>query len=366
MRPLVLRTMPLVILSGYPCSGKSLFALQLSEYLTSQGQNAVIVNEESLGISKAEGYKDSAAEKVTRASLRSSVDHLLAGDTTVILDSLNYIKGYRYELYCVARSTRAPHCVCWVECDEQVSSRWNGARAAEEAYGELILKDLRLRFEVPSEKNKWDCPLFKVNMTPAEHVTSSSSAAEPANSAHADEYIIAPEATVFSSFRKKGGSGSSSNSTVVSRAASTTIPVDPLHSKAIYVSGSLAQVKVMSGSSPAESAAAIHKFLVGAPLPVPNSATAHMARSDTDLLYELDRVSQRVTQTLMTHQAECLEGTPVVFSEYQRTMTLHRHVGLAELQRHRRQFVKVSAGLAGYRGATEIGAGYVDYLSVQL
>lgn len=360
--------MPLVMLSGYPCSGKTRFAQQLSEYLVGQGQSVLIVNEESLGISKAEGYKSSAAEKVTRSSLRSSVDHLLAGDTTVILDSLNYIKGYRYELYCVARSMRTPHCVCWVECDEKVSSRWNSERAAGETYDELILKDLRLRFEVPSEKNKWDCPLFKVNMTPIELAISNSSlsSAEPASSTSIEE-TVALEATVFSSFRKKGNSGgSNSNSTVVSRAASTSIPVDPLKSKAIYFSGSLVEVKAMSGAGVDECAAAIHKYLSGAPLPVPNSATARIARSDTDLLYELDRVSQQVTQTLMTHQTESLEGTPVVFSEYQRTMTLLRHVGLAELQRHRRQFVKVSAGLAGYKGSAEIGAGYIDYLSIQL
>ena len=321
-----------------------------------------------MGICKADGYISSSAEKVTRASLRSSVDHLLTGDTTVILDSLNYIKGYRYELYCVARSMRTPHCVCWVECDEKVSLQWNSERAAGDAYGELILKDLRLRFEVPSEKNKWDCPLFKVNMTPLELAapTSSSSSAEPTSSTAVDE-TAALKATVFSSFRKKGNNGgSSSNTTVVSRAASTLIPVDPLESKAIYFSGSLAEVRTMSGASAHECAAAIHKYLSGAPLPVPNSATARIARSDTDLLYELDRVSQKVTQTLITHQAESLEGTPVVFSDYQRTMTLHRHVGLAELQRHRRQFVKVSAGLAGYKGSAQIGAGYIDYLSIQL
>lgn len=35
----------------------------------------------------------------------------LSKETVVILDSLNYIKGYRYELYCIARALRTPNCV---------------------------------------------------------------------------------------------------------------------------------------------------------------------------------------------------------------------------------------------------------------
>jgi protein KTI12 len=53
------------------------------------------------------------------------VDHALNADTFVILDSLNYIKGYRYELYCLARSQRTPHCVVHIDCSYDVSLTWN-------------------------------------------------------------------------------------------------------------------------------------------------------------------------------------------------------------------------------------------------
>ena len=47
---------------------------------------------ESLMISKASGYSDSAREKVTRASLKSAVERSLTATNFVIIDSMNYIK----------------------------------------------------------------------------------------------------------------------------------------------------------------------------------------------------------------------------------------------------------------------------------
>ena len=43
-----------------------------------------------------------AKEKDLRGLLRSEVDRLLTKDNLVILDSLNYIKGFRYELHTYA------------------------------------------------------------------------------------------------------------------------------------------------------------------------------------------------------------------------------------------------------------------------
>jgi len=55
--------------------------------------------------------KDAAAEKITRGELKSKVDHALNRDTVVVLDSLNYIKGFRYQLYCMARAETTQNCV---------------------------------------------------------------------------------------------------------------------------------------------------------------------------------------------------------------------------------------------------------------
>ena len=49
--------MPLVLICGYPGSGKSTRALELFEHLKSLGKEVQIVNEESLNIDRTEGYK---------------------------------------------------------------------------------------------------------------------------------------------------------------------------------------------------------------------------------------------------------------------------------------------------------------------
>jgi len=53
-----------------------------------------LINEESLGFSKTEYYKDPINEKILRGSLRSNVEKHLDTESVVICDSLNYIKGF--------------------------------------------------------------------------------------------------------------------------------------------------------------------------------------------------------------------------------------------------------------------------------
>lgn len=89
-----------------------------------------IVNDDSLNVSK-EAYRGShiykplyaqpcmltgrhveaREEKKARGALLSAVERLLSKDDIVIADGMNYIKGFRYQLYCVARAIGTPHCV---------------------------------------------------------------------------------------------------------------------------------------------------------------------------------------------------------------------------------------------------------------
>ena len=111
--------MPLVIVAGKPCTGKTNVANSLVEFLKQNGaKNVELVNEEYLNISKADGYKSSFDEKNTRGSIKSAADHKMNADCFLVVDSLNYIKGYRYQLYCSARTFRTAHCVLWVACPD--------------------------------------------------------------------------------------------------------------------------------------------------------------------------------------------------------------------------------------------------------
>lgn len=53
---------------------------------------------------------DSHSEKPARGALFTAVQRALALDKIVILDSLNYIKGFRYQLYCAARESKVRIC----------------------------------------------------------------------------------------------------------------------------------------------------------------------------------------------------------------------------------------------------------------
>lgn len=46
-------------------------------------------------------------EKPQRGALFSAVQRNLNSDTIVIADGLNYIKGFRYQMYCLAREVSA-------------------------------------------------------------------------------------------------------------------------------------------------------------------------------------------------------------------------------------------------------------------
>lgn len=153
--------MPLVVICGIPCSGKTHHAQLLEKHFVESGKKVHLINEESLHITKADGYKDNFSEKNLRAGLKAGVERFLSKDCVVILDSMNYIKGYRYELYCIARAQRTPNCVIWFDVPLDTALEWNEGRG-EKRLDPVLLKDLASRFEAPIEKNRWDAPLFRL------------------------------------------------------------------------------------------------------------------------------------------------------------------------------------------------------------
>lgn len=103
-----------MVFCGLPYSGKSRRAEKLRQALAAEGRAASVVDDATvLGAEDATVYGDSAREKALRGALRAAVERRLSRHCVVILDSLNYIKGFRYELYCLARAARTPLCVVY-------------------------------------------------------------------------------------------------------------------------------------------------------------------------------------------------------------------------------------------------------------
>ena len=115
----------------------------------------------ALGSSRSLLYASSREEKIARGSLKSRVERALTSDNVVILDSLNYIKGFRYELYCLSKHLDSTHCVLYCGTPADIAREWNETRASErDRYSNDVFDALVSRFETPDSRNRWDSPLF--------------------------------------------------------------------------------------------------------------------------------------------------------------------------------------------------------------
>jgi hypothetical protein len=107
--------MALVTFSGFPSSGKSTRVAELKAALdtriaeTSSPLSVVVLSDDALGTPRT-AYADARAEKTARGALLAAVQRALAPNAIVLLDGLNYIKGWRYQLYCAARELKLRVC----------------------------------------------------------------------------------------------------------------------------------------------------------------------------------------------------------------------------------------------------------------
>ncbi|KAI1918608.1 kti12, chromatin associated [Ophidiomyces ophidiicola] len=198
--------MPLIILTGYPCSGLTYRAKQLQTLLENL-QNTLfpVLDDESQSQSQKNRYKihvvashdgahprtvyDTArSEKEARAVVYGRVKRLLGKDSMVIVDGMNYIKGWRYQLWCESKAAGTTCCVvhvgtpidqCVTNNDERLQGREQeknaetvlaGTTACEnvspddddQPYPPELLQNLIFRYEEPSTSSRWDKPLFTV------------------------------------------------------------------------------------------------------------------------------------------------------------------------------------------------------------
>ncbi|KAJ3299030.1 kti12, chromatin associated [Borealophlyctis nickersoniae] len=174
--------MPLINLCGIPASGKTRRATELAALLESYvTENAalltekkvsvrpqvVVVNDESLNLNKRTAYADATEEKKARAALLSAVERYLTREDIVICDGMNYIKGFRYQLYCVSRALGTPHCVVHCGTSIETAREWNASRPESNSYPPDVFENLCSRFEEPEARNRWDAPLFTILATDA-------------------------------------------------------------------------------------------------------------------------------------------------------------------------------------------------------
>ncbi|CAJ2647155.1 unnamed protein product [Trifolium pratense] len=301
--------MALVVICGQPCSGKSKAALCLAEALKQSSElkyQVRIIDEASFHLDRNQSYANMPSEKNLRGVLRSEVDRSLSKDTVIIVDSLNNIKGYRYELWCLARAAGIRYCVFYCDVEDDDCRKWNQERRekGEDNYDDVIFEDLVRRFEKPERRNRWDSPLFELK-------SASSSLSDSASIVHdAVSYIT-----------KK------------------------LDSKT-------RDVKILQ----------------------PSIATQTKRFSDANSLHELDKATQEVTNAIAEAQSRDLGMLPangISIGKDFPPINISRSVGLPELRRLRRTFMKLTGqtSLSGKPPPSDSDSAkrmFIDYLNREL
>ncbi|KAI4238014.1 MAG: hypothetical protein L6R40_005825 [Gallowayella cf. fulva] len=288
--------MPLILISGYPSSGKTYRSNQLVDFFNAKIRaatephisrlNVVHVNDQTLGLNK-DVYGEARPEKDARAAEYSAVKRALGRDSIVIADGLNYIKGFRYQLYCEAKAVQTPSCVVHIgtpveKCKEMNAERLNGSVPIE-AYPDDVFDNLVYRYEEPNGMTRWDSPLFTIPYDDA------------------------------------------------------TPPCDEIWKAVIGTEGELKKVK-------------------------PNLATVMKPATESDYLYELDKITQEVMSAVIAWQKDHVGelGGQVPIGD-QSVELPASPVTLPQLQRIRRQFISLNRqhSLAKSR----IHGSFIEYLN---
>lgn len=145
-----LPVMACITISGFPCSGKTTRAVELMHYLEEriaspayEGEKprVVIISDQVLNVPRSSydgmlderlsphrsrglnaSQPDSKSEKPARGTLFTAVNRNLSSDTILIIDAMNYIKGFRYQIYCAAREAGVKTCTVRQQPARQVKA----------------------------------------------------------------------------------------------------------------------------------------------------------------------------------------------------------------------------------------------------
>lgn len=171
--------MPLILVTGLPSSGKTRLSNEISEYFKKRfeqedtpRQVKIITDSDNLDWDGRNIiYMSIPKEKELRGWLRAEVQRHINLSNIVILDAAAYIKGFRYELYCLSKEAKTQYCVVERSIDPEVCWRWNEQSLEEHekdpdlpdpGYNRQTFDALVMRYEKCDENNRWDSPLFRL------------------------------------------------------------------------------------------------------------------------------------------------------------------------------------------------------------
>jgi len=289
------------------------------------------------------------------------------------------------------------------------------------------LQQLRMRYEFPNDKNRWENPLFHVRIQADAVADAGSGGAEGGSTPTVFAGVSVPQeapvpmvaAPKKSSWKPKGAK----KAAAVSEPTGTDTATTGAGASAVWFSGSHVSKPIIAGgagsggegesvvdNTPDTVAGRVVEFIFSSggaskvapdssstntgntpahPSPAgqaPNASTTAIPHAQANILYELDRVSALITNAVVAHvklhpvdSAFSITDVapPLLLPEYDRVFDIHKQVTVAELHRHRRQFVKVNTLCPPVIHSTDVlkdndrlrislGCMFIDFLSAQL
>ncbi|QGA12940.1 hypothetical protein EYB26_000585 [Talaromyces marneffei] len=333
--------MPLIILTGYPCSGLSYRAKQLAQLLE-ETQNQLfdaLDNENNTTGDDANQekpkqkrftfhivpshdpghprtvYDHARTEKEARAVAYARVKRALAKDAFVILDGMNYIKGYRYQLWCEAKAVGTTCCVVHVgtpidKCVAINNSRLNREASSaldnlpettsttddlaepdtEEPYPSDLHQNLIFRYEEPSTHSRWDKPLFTVPWSdarpPVEEIWTAATGIEIEKNFSSDT----PEApTTTTTTISPIGALLHTDPNNPSPSTLTTAAVQPSDTASIAYTIRTTNTQALNGGR------------LGRPRIKPHQATVQPAQTDSGALYNYEKKTSAIVTAIRNY-----------------------------------------------------------------
>lgn len=392
--------MPCLVLTGHPSVGKTSFAKKLGERALQHKSGLIssieIVNEESVCVdqTKSECYATSHAEKSTRSSLKAKVDRSLNDSTLVICDSLNYIKGYRYELHCLSKAATQRHGVIWVLNAPSVAQEWNRKRCEEKPnyyYTDDQLQELILRYEPPDARNRWDKPLWRVDLSGNSTTGGAQEALQKSvynmhdlsNAINTTAAATAPPlSSAASSFKKKGAGFKKLRPTTKTQATTavgdteavvgatdTTGTVEQAETPAKATTTTVEEKEEEPKSLEEQIDDILDQFLLNVqPLKEGMSTRQHL-NAQSNVLHEVDSLTLQICNAIAAAQQQSYGSSVLTLTEFDNiSMNCRRAVvPMTELKRLRKQYVRWVAknppNDTSHRGLVE---SFVRYVEVQV
>ena len=272
---------------------------------------------------------------------------------------------------------RQQHCVLWVLNDSSSISNHSNEEDEEDGVGqgELCKEDvdaLIMRYEAPDERNRWDKPLFKIDLSSSSSFNHNSGVVLPPSpekqsipALNINSSSTSSEQTVL--YKSVYNMHKLNESLLLDEAVTTTLDKDSIQKKI--------GIDIDDDNEHDDKHALVqrvdeflNRFLNESSALVENNSTKKVVTAKLDVLHDTDRITQQIALKVMNAQkTQGGYGCTTVTLANNQNIILDRDITQNDMRKFRRQFIKW-IGLHPPDDCSEDGVtlAFLSYIQTQL